>query len=147
MCPTLSCTLVGAEVPGRIQALASDRVRGVGHVQDLDSGLNQAGLSVAPLRFGAGIKGKVLESLSAGVPCIMTPVAAEGLALPKSLRGLVQSTTQDMAQQIVALHSARTLSGIIEAGQTYTSATFSEDAVTTALGMALERKVTLQAAG
>jgi len=52
-----------------------------------------------------------------------------------------------MAQQIVALHSAKTLSGIIEAGQTYTSVTFSEDAVTKALGVALERKVTFQAAG
>ncbi|MCW2265037.1 putative extracellular nuclease/glycosyltransferase involved in cell wall biosynthesis [Gluconobacter cerinus] len=147
MDPTITCTLVGAEMPDSIHALASDRIRVLGHVQNLDSVLNQARLNVAPLRFGAGIKGKVLESLSAGVPCIMTPVAAEGLALPDSLRGLVQSTTQDMAQQIVALHSAKTLSGIIEAGQTYTSATFSEDAVTTALGMALERKVTLQAAG
>ena len=147
MDPTITCTLVGAEMPDSIHALASDRIRVLGHVQNLDSVLNQARLSVAPLRFGAGIKGKVLESLSAGVPCIMTPVAAEGLALPDSLRGLVQSTTQDMAQQIVALHAARTLSGIIEAGQTYTSVTFSEDAVTTALGIALERKVTLQAAG
>lgn len=34
---------------------------------------------LAPLRFGAGVKGKVIESLSHGVPCVLTPVAAQGL--------------------------------------------------------------------
>ncbi len=42
-------------------------------------------VSVAPLRFGAGIKGKVLDSLAAGIPCVCSPVAAEGLFLSSSL--------------------------------------------------------------
>ncbi|HEV2335243.1 MAG TPA: hypothetical protein VGS13_07090 [Stellaceae bacterium] len=46
-------------------------------------------LTVAPLRFGAGIKSKVIDSFAAGLPCVMTRVAAEGLALTGSLPQLV----------------------------------------------------------
>ncbi|KXV32317.1 hypothetical protein AD940_14750 [Gluconobacter thailandicus] len=145
--PTITCTLAGAEMPDSIHALASDRVRVLGHVQDLGDVLGQARLSVAPLRFGAGIKGKVLESLSAGVPCIMTPVAAEGLNLPKSLQSLLGATAEDLAHQIVTLHKAEDLSDIIQAGQTYTQAKFSEDAVMAALNIALDQKAALRAAG
>jgi glycosyltransferase involved in cell wall biosynthesis len=145
--PTITCTLAGAEMPDSIHALASDRVRVLGHVQDLGDVLGQARLSVAPLRFGAGIKGKVLESLSAGVPCIMTPVAAEGLNLPKSLQSLLGATAEDLAHQIVTLHKAEDLSDIIQAGQAYTQAKFSEDAVMAALNIALDQKAALRAAG
>jgi O-antigen biosynthesis protein len=44
---------------------------------------------LAPLRFGAGVKGKVLLSLAHGVPCVMSAIAAEGLDLPGPLRNLV----------------------------------------------------------
>lgn len=36
-------------------------------------------LVIAPLRFGGGVKGKVLEAIVEGVPCVMTPAAAQGL--------------------------------------------------------------------
>lgn len=39
----------------------------------------QARVVLAPLRFGAGVKGKVVEALAHGVPCVLTPVAAQGL--------------------------------------------------------------------
>ena len=147
MDPTITCTLVGAGMPDSIHALASDRVRVLGHVQDLGNVLGQARLSVAPLRFGAGIKGKVLESLSAGVPCIMTPVAAEGLTLPKNLQPLVQATAEDLARQIFALHTDEDLSDVTNAGRAYTQTMFSEEAVMAALNSALDQKAALREAG
>ncbi len=62
-------------------------------------------LTVAPLRFGAGIKGKVLDSLAAGLPCVMTPIAAEGLELTGPLAGLVGADVAALAALILRLHA------------------------------------------
>jgi len=60
--------------------------------------------TIAPLRYGAGIKGKVLTSMAHAVPCVMSPVAAEGIALPEALRWLVAHSDADAAAKVVALH-------------------------------------------
>jgi hypothetical protein len=66
-------------------------------------GLSGAG-AVAPLRFGAGLKGKVLQSLAAGIPCVCTTIAAEGMGLPENLAGLVGHDARELATLIVRLH-------------------------------------------
>jgi len=55
------------------------RVRGRVTDVELDQAYNQARVVIAPLRFGAGVKGKVVEAIDKGVPCILTSVAAQGL--------------------------------------------------------------------
>ncbi len=64
-------------------------VKVLGYLADLSRLLNGLRLTVAPLRFGAGLKGKVLTSFAAGVPCVMTGIAAEGMDLPASLQPLI----------------------------------------------------------
>ena len=101
---TVTCLLAGAEMSDSLHALARRGVETLGRVEDLDTLFDSVRLSVAPLRFGAGIKGKVLDSFAAGVPCVMTPLAAEGLMLPKAmLSGLVRESAEDLAQQILRL--------------------------------------------
>ena len=58
---------------------ASPRVRVAGWVPDLDPLLDRARAMVAPLTYGAGLKGKVTQALAAGLPVVTTPVGAEGL--------------------------------------------------------------------
>ncbi len=58
-------------------------------------------VSAAPLRFGAGIKGKVLDSFAHGVPCLCSPVAAEGLAVPPAL---IAGDAAAMAARLWHLH-------------------------------------------
>ena len=53
-----------------------------------------------PLRYGAGIKGKVLESFAHGLPCVMSEVAAEGLELPEDLAWLVARTPAEFAEKL-----------------------------------------------
>jgi glycosyltransferase involved in cell wall biosynthesis len=57
---------------------------------------------VAPLRFGAGTKGKIVTSLAAGVPCVASPVAAEGMGLTDSAR--VAATPEAFAEAVAELH-------------------------------------------
>jgi glycosyltransferase involved in cell wall biosynthesis len=61
-------------------------------------------VSVAPLRFGAGLKGKVLDSLAAGIPCVCSPVAAEGADLPRGFLGLIGDSPAALAAIILRLH-------------------------------------------
>ena len=73
--------IVGSHMPDSVRALERHRgVRCLGFVDDLGPLLAEARLTVAPLRFGAGLKGKVALSMAHGVPCVGTSVAYEGFA-------------------------------------------------------------------
>lgn len=73
--------------------------------------LNAVRLTVAPLRYGAGIKGKVLESFASGVPCVMTPIAAEGLPLPEDVLPLVAHNADQFGELCLRLHSQERANG------------------------------------
>jgi glycosyltransferase involved in cell wall biosynthesis len=76
----------------------------VGAVEDLDAEFAQTRLTVAPLRYGAGLKGKVIESLAAGVPCVGTSIAYEGMVLPPALVGCIADTPQRIAKALLRLY-------------------------------------------
>jgi glycosyltransferase involved in cell wall biosynthesis len=71
--------IIGTDPPDWLEALASDRLVVTGYVSDLTSYLNHCKLSIAPLRYGAGVKGKVVLSMSHGLPVVGSSVAAEGI--------------------------------------------------------------------
>ena len=73
----IECLLVGSELPDDILQLCGEGVTALGQVPDLHEVFERVRITIAPLAYGAGVKGKVLESLAAGVPCVCTPVAAE----------------------------------------------------------------------
>ncbi len=105
--PTIPFLLAGSFMPAELmQAAAQARgpVEVLGQIPVLADLWGRALISAAPLRFGAGIKGKVLDSLAAGIPCLCTVIAAEGLGLPAGLAGLVQDDAAAMARAIVGLH-------------------------------------------
>ena len=102
--PGIEVRLVGSNMPESVRRLAGPRVQALGQIANLDDVLGQVRLTVAPLRYGAGLKGKVLSSLAAGVPCAMTAMAAEGMALPEAVARCVADTPEALAAAIVALH-------------------------------------------
>ncbi|GAN69150.1 glycosyltransferase family 4 protein [Acetobacter orleanensis] len=136
--PILSLWLVGAHLPTHLRW--PEGVRVVGHVADLDKDvLERVRLTVAPLRFGAGIKGKVLESFAAGVPCAMLPTAAEGLALPRSLAPLVAKDEKALKNLILKLYAdPERCQRLSEKAQAYIASTFSENCTTQALQEAIK---------
>ena len=101
--PGVELLLVGSHMPGEVSALSAKDVVPLGYVPTLDSVFERIRLTIAPLRFGAGLKGKVLESMAAGIPCVMTGVAAEGLNLPSELQGLVADDPAALTERIAAL--------------------------------------------
>lgn len=102
--PRIEGVLIGPHSPPEITALDSASLRVLGHVPELTVALHKLRCTVAPLRYGAGLKGKVLESLAHGIPCVMSPLAAEGMALPKALGWLVADSPEAFAEKVAQLH-------------------------------------------
>lgn len=101
--PGIVCKLVGSDLPAALR-LPQPGVEVVGHVAMLSTVLDTVRLTVAPLPYGAGLKAKVIGSLAAGVPCVCSPAAAEGLDLPGRLADLVAVDQQAAVALIVRLH-------------------------------------------
>ena len=98
---------VGANPPASIQDLASDDVVVTGRVDELRPYFDRARVFVAPLRYGAGIKGKVATSMSFGVPSVITNIAAEGMGLVDGQEVLVRDEPDAIAEAIVKLYTDR----------------------------------------
>ena len=106
--PAIPFLLAGSSMPADLRAAAAEAagpVEVLGQVARLDELWSRALVSCAPLRFGAGIKGKVLDSLAAGIPCVCTPIAAEGMGLEGPLAELVHEGAAEMARAILRLHA------------------------------------------
>jgi glycosyltransferase involved in cell wall biosynthesis len=103
--PTIECLLVGSRLPDELRQMASGRVLPIGQIDDLDLIFDRVRLTVAPLRYGAGVKGKVVDSLAAGIPCVCTSIGAEGLGLPPELQAYVSDDPAEFARMICRLHA------------------------------------------
>ncbi|MGH3830992.1 MAG: glycosyltransferase, partial [Pseudonocardiaceae bacterium] len=95
--------VVGSNPSPDVLELAGETVEVHGWVADLATLHRRCRLSVAPLRFGAGVKGKVGESMVAGLPTVCTPVAAEGMGLVDGQHVLVAADAAGFADQVVRL--------------------------------------------
>jgi GT2 family glycosyltransferase/glycosyltransferase involved in cell wall biosynthesis len=124
--PDIKFLVVGSKLPERLRALAGPNVEIVGHVADLGPLFAGLKLSVAPMRYGAGIKGKILTSLAYGVPCVATPVSAEGMGLTDGTDIAVAKDANAMATAIAKLYGDETLwRARSEAGLRYIVKSFS----------------------
>ncbi|NBC36895.1 glycosyltransferase [Novosphingobium sp. FSY-8] len=80
--PGVRLTVVGSNAPADVLALDGGDIRVLGQVSDdaLAAAYDAAAVAVAPLRFGAGVKGKVVEAMARGVPVVTTSIGAQGIA-------------------------------------------------------------------
>lgn len=136
--PTARLLIVGSSVPQNILELASDAVEVVGWVPDVTPLYLRVRAAVAPLRYGAGVKGKVGEAMALGVPTVLTSIAAEGMHVESEVHALVAD-----APDAFAAHLGRLLTDdglwqkLSTHGRTLIADRFSPEAVTTLLDGAL----------
>lgn len=79
--PQVRLSLVGSNPSAEVLALAGDRVEVTGFVSDdeLQRRYAAARVAAAPLRYGGGMKGKVIEAMRFGLPCVTTSIGKQGL--------------------------------------------------------------------
>jgi glycosyltransferase involved in cell wall biosynthesis len=95
---------VGSNPPGEIQKLNCSDVVITGYVEDLVSLLETMKVSVAPLRYGAGIKGKIGTAMASGVPIVATNLAIEGMSIDVGESILVADSPSDIAACLANLY-------------------------------------------
>ena len=101
---------IGSHTPPQIEALAV--LPGVvvhGHVADIDPFMDGSRIAIAPLRYGAGVKGKVNLSMAHGQPVVATSCAVEGMHLRDAEDVLVADDPQTFADAVVRLYQDESL--------------------------------------
>jgi glycosyltransferase involved in cell wall biosynthesis len=102
--PSAELSIVGMDLPAKLSAQLPHGVRYLGAIPEIDPWLDKLRLTVAPLRYGAGAKGKVASSLAACVPCVATRIAAEGMRLENGLHIAVGDSEEMLAALICEVH-------------------------------------------
>ena len=95
--------IVGGPRVDEIDALAGRHVEVLGFVPQTQPYLASSAVSIAPLRFGGGMKGKIGEAMSFGLPVVTTPVGIEGFGLQPGVHALVADSAQAFADHVADL--------------------------------------------
>lgn len=104
--PGIALDVVGMDPPEELKRAGQRAgVRIHGHVPDLDPLLGRARVSIAPLRFGAGVKGKVNQAMAHGLPVVATTTAVEGMHLQHETDVLIADDAQSFADAVLRLHA------------------------------------------
>ena len=108
--PDIAFHCIGGDAPAEIAALArSPGIHVHGHVPDITPYMDGARVAVAPLRFGAGVKGKVNLSMAHGQPVVATACAVEGMHLRAGEDVLVADDPQGFADAVLRLYTDEAL--------------------------------------
>jgi glycosyltransferase involved in cell wall biosynthesis len=127
--PAVTFTIVGSHITDRVKALASSSIRPLGFVPDADAEFERSRVFVAPLRYGAGVKGKIGHSMSCGLPVVTTSVGAEGLDLVDGEHALIADGPDAFAHAVIRAYSdARLWKRLSTRGRAHIAKRFSERA-------------------
>jgi glycosyltransferase involved in cell wall biosynthesis len=128
-------TVVGGALPPSLEFFgALQHVEVVGHARDVSPFLDRCACMVVPLRFGGGLRIRILEALAAGVPVVASPVAIEGMRLDPGRHLLVASTPGDYRVHIDRiLHDRPFVETMLRDAQAHVRATYGPDARSTGM--------------
>jgi glycosyltransferase involved in cell wall biosynthesis len=128
--PDLRLTIVGSDPPPELRSLESASIRVTGFVADTTPYLHSHAVSVAPLRYGGGLKGKVGEAMAHGLPVVTTSMGAEGFGVRPGEHVLVGDGPAEFAAHVLSLLRDPSLrERVASAGYEFVSRNFSDDSV------------------
>jgi GT2 family glycosyltransferase/glycosyltransferase involved in cell wall biosynthesis len=134
--------IIGSKAPKEVKALGE--IEGIifhGFVEDIEPFMDDCRIAVAPLRYGAGVKGKVNMSMSYGQPVVATAIAAEGMNLENGHDILTAETEAEFAQAVIRLYNDSQLwQQLSDNGLENVAQWFSFDAAKAALKVVLGNK-------
>jgi GT2 family glycosyltransferase/glycosyltransferase involved in cell wall biosynthesis len=102
--PGVATYIVGSNAPTAIRELRVEGVVVVGYAPELESWLERCRISVSPLRYGAGVKGKVNQAMSHGLPVVATRISIEGMHVVEGEEVLVADDPVEFADAVVRLY-------------------------------------------
>lgn len=103
--PEIVFTIIGPHASEKLQSFSCATIRLTGHVKDVAPYFQEAKVFVCPLRFGAGLKGKIGQSMSYGLPVVTTDMGAEGFGLEHKKTALIANNSEVFATLVVELYT------------------------------------------
>ncbi|MDD1966493.1 glycosyltransferase family 4 protein [Pseudomonas putida] len=109
--PTAQVHVYGAYTPPKATALhnAAQGFHIMNWAEDAFQVMSAARVSLAPIRFGAGIKGKIMDAMACGTPSVTTPIGAEAMYGDLPFPGAIATDAQGLADAAVRLYQDQTL--------------------------------------
>jgi O-antigen biosynthesis protein len=146
--PAATLRIVGDSPPDAVRDLASDRIEVTGRVPDVLPYLRSSCVSIAPLRYGGGMKGKIGEAMAAGLPVVTTSAGIEGFGLTPGENVLVAESSEAFSSAVVSLlRDPVAYEAVRRAGWQFIADRFSPEAVERKLLGFLEGAATAPARG
>jgi glycosyltransferase involved in cell wall biosynthesis len=134
-CPGVVFQVVGSYPPVGLLALGSTNVQIAGYVPDPGPYFHESRVFVSPLRYGAGMKGKIGQAMSYGLPVVTTTIGAEGMGLVDGENAMVADGAAAFAQAVIQLYRDADLwRRLATRSRAHVEASFSEQAVLPLLG-------------
>ncbi len=108
-CPQVKLIIIGKNPPEKLRTLASyfPAISVLGFVDRIDTYFNSSSVFIAPLRFGGGIKMKILTAQSYGIPVVSTPIGIEGIEGTDENTWLIGRTASELVDKILLVFSDR----------------------------------------
>jgi O-antigen biosynthesis protein len=107
--PDIELHLIGQMPEAEQRQFTRNGVTAHGRVEDIDPWMANSRIALAPLRYGAGVKGKVNTAMSHGLPVVGTSIAAEGMRLCDGENVLLADNAQAFADAVLRLYDDRAL--------------------------------------
>lgn len=101
--PDVRLTIVGNSPSDQVKGLARNNIEVLGFVPDIGPLLESSDISIAPLRYGGGIKGKICEAMAYGLPVVTTSIGTEGFGLSPGENVLVGDAPEAFARAVIDL--------------------------------------------
>lgn len=107
--PGIKFFVLGSNPPATVRKLNDEGIKLTGFVKDVQPYFTSCRLFVAPLRYGAGIKGKIGHSMAYGLPAVTTSIGAEGMGLIDRENALIADQPRDFADAVIDLYTNEAL--------------------------------------
>jgi len=128
--PGVCFYVIGSHIKEEMRALASDTVKIVGWVEEVAPEFAKRRVFVSYLRYGAGMKGKLGQALSLGLPVVTTHIGAEGMGLVQGETAMIADEPEQFAEAVVNLYNDETRwQQMATQGKTYIQHHFGTDMV------------------
>lgn len=109
--PKVELHIYGAYTPQKAEQLHNTKEGFLikGRAENICSTFQQYRAMLAPIPFGAGIKGKLLDAMQYGLPSITTSIGAEGMQIDEKWNGYITNNEADFIEKSLSLYTQETL--------------------------------------
>ena len=127
--PDVKITLLGSYPPTQVSNLENNQICVPGFIEDVSPFFYESRVFVTPLRFGAGMKGKIGQSLEYGLPIVSTDIGVEGINLQDGKNVMIANDKITFAQKMITLYTNETLWNEIRTNSTSSLTPFTPQAI------------------